>query len=160
MPSVFRFELLGERQIDRRLGRIELATVDATPAWEMLAESFLDTERKQFATQGGLSGGWRPLSDRYAAWKAAHYPGKPILQRTGDLARSLTEGPQIRVIEPHQMVLGTDVDYAHWHQLGTDRMPRRRPVDLPRPTRVAWVKVLQRWCLTGALTSFDRPVVP
>jgi anti-sigma factor ChrR (cupin superfamily) len=40
-----------------------------------------------------------------------------------------------------------------FHQEGTDRMPRRRPVELPEVLRRAWIKTLQRWLLTGGLSD-------
>jgi phage gpG-like protein len=152
MPSRVTWTFYGEAQIDRTLARIELAAADASPAWELIAEEFLVAEREQFATEGGSgSGGWPQLSEPYAAWKARHYPGAKILRRTGDLEDSLTEGPEIRVIEPHFMILGSAVPYGRYHQQGSDRMPRRRPIDLTETLRRSWVKVLQRYLITGGL---------
>lgn len=154
MPTRISWQFFGEAQVDRTLERVILAAADASPAFEVIAEQFLVAEQQQFATEGGFgSGGWAPLSEGYAAWKAKHYPGTKILHRTGELERSLTEGPEIRVIEPHMMILGSAVEYGVFHQEGTDRMPRRRPVELPEVLRRAWIKTLQRWLLTGGLSD-------
>lgn len=153
MPTELVWEFFGEAQIARRLARVSIAARNVAPAWEVIAESFLAVERDQFDSQGSLSGGWAPLSEGYAAWKARHYPGKPILQRTGDLAASLTEGPEIRVIEASFMILGSAVPYGRYHQTGTPRMPRRRPVDIPEPVRRAWIKTVQRYLVTGGISS-------
>lgn len=150
MPVRMTFDFYGDQQVDRTLERFQLGAEDATPAWEKMAERFLRLEKRQFATEGAYaSGGWAPLSPRYAAWKAVHYPGKPILRRTDDLWRSLTVGPAIRYIAPHQMILGSDVDYGAYHQRGGPNLPRRRPVELPEAERREWVKILQRFLVTG-----------
>jgi phage gpG-like protein len=144
------FEFYGDVQLDRTLARFVNALEDARPAWEALADRFARTEARQFRTEGGFSGGWAPLSQEYAAWKGRHYPGKPILEREGDLKRSLTRRPfGVEVIEPGFMLVGSDVEYGRWHQQGTDRMPRRRPVEFTEGERRTWVRLLQRFIVTG-----------
>ena len=157
MPPRLTFSFYGDAQIDRSLARFADTVGDARPAWEAMAERFARTNRRQFATEGRhASGGWAPLSPRYAEWKAEHYPGKPILEREGNLVESLTRRPfGVEVIEPDRMVLGTDVrspegyPYAEAHQHGTGRMPQRRPVELREQERREWIKLLQRYIVTG-----------
>lgn len=149
MPVRLHLDFYGDQQVDRTLDRFEARALDARPAWEAMADLFLVIERRQFATEGRYgSGGWAPLSPRYAAWKARHFPGKTILRRTDELFTSLTEGPQIRIIEPGFMVLGSAVPYGKYHQLG-DGLPRRRPVELPESDRRTFVRMLQRFIVTG-----------
>lgn len=140
----------GDVQLDRTLARYD-AINDATALWDVLASRFARLERAQFASEGAhASGGWAPLSPRYAEWKADHYPGQTILRREDDLYRSLTSRPLgIEILEPTFMVLGSDVDYGLFHQLGTDRMPQRRPVELPESARRDWVKRIHRFLQTG-----------
>lgn len=147
------FAVFGDVQVDRTLEGIEAAAADLRPAWEVLRGRFLTSERRQFASQGGYSGGWRPLSPRYAAWKAAHFPGKTILRRTDDLYESLVDGPDIAILEPDYMILGTSVGYAAYHQHGSGALPQRRPVELPDRERAEWVKVLQSFIRTGGVTG-------
>jgi hypothetical protein len=154
-----KFEFAGDVQLDRTLARFEAAD-DARPAWEALARKFAAMERRQFSTEGAYgSGGWPDLSDKYAAWKERHYPGKTILRRSDELYKSLTERPfGVEVIEPGFMVLGTDVrsedgfPYAEAHQQGTGRLPQRRPIEFRESDRAEWVKVLQRFIVTGKAT--------
>lgn len=145
------FDFYGDTQLDRTLDRFAGGVEDATPAWEAIADRFRHVELRQFRTEGAaFSGGWAPLSPRYAAWKARHYPGKPILQREGDLVRSLTERPfGVEVIMPQRMWIGSDVEHGAYHQHGTPRMPRRRPVELDEAERRLWVQILQRFIVTG-----------
>lgn len=154
MATRITWQFFGEAQLDRTLERVILAAADASPAFEVIADQFLVAEQQQFATEGGFgSGGWAPLSEDYARWKAVHYPGAKILHRTGELEHSLTEGPEIRVIEPHMMIIGSAVEHGVYHQEGGPNLPRRRPVELPEAVRRAWVKTLQRWLITGGLSS-------
>lgn len=151
MATLLSLEFYGDTQLQRTLAdRVERAE-DARPVWDHLADRFARLERRQFASEGAYgSGGWDPLSPRYAAWKATAYPGQTILRRDDHLFRSLTQRPLgVEVIEPHLMVLGSDVAYGAFHQAGGDRLPQRRPVELPEAERQAWVRQLQRFLVTG-----------
>lgn len=146
------FSFYGDVQLDRTLARFSDNVGDARPVWEKLAAAFARAERRQFKSQGAYaSGGWSPLSPKYAEWKARHYPGQPILVRTGELRASLTERPfGVEVIEPQQMAVGSDVDYGAFHQRG-DGLPRRRPVEFTEAMRREWVSKLQRFIVTGSV---------
>lgn len=149
MPLRLRLEVFGETIIERTLAGIADNAEDLSPAFEEISDVFVEAERRQFATQGAYgSGGWQPLSPPYAAWKANRYPGKTILRRSDDLWRSLTQGPAVKVVDRHRLVLGSDVEYGKYHQAG-DGVPRRRPVELPETTRRDMVKILQRFAITG-----------
>lgn len=89
---------------------------------------------KQFDAEGAgpQAGSWAPLSVSYAKWKAAHFPGKPILQRTGALRAALT-GPGAnarRDVTSDTLTFGTTgLAYASLHQTGTGKMPARPEFD-------------------------------
>lgn len=150
MPVTLRFEFYGDVQLSRTLARFSENVNDARPAWEAIAQRFMFLERRQFRSEGRFSGGWAPLSPRYAAWKATHYPGARILHREGDLEESLTNRPfGVEVIEPTFVILGSAVEHGKYHQRG-DGVPRRRPIELTEAERKEWVKVLQRFIVTGS----------
>ncbi len=150
MPTEVRFEFFGDAQVDRSLEGLEARGRDLAPAWEQIADRFVEAEKAQFSSQGEWgSGGWQPLSPRYAAWKARHYPGATILVRTRELLRSLTQGPEVRIIEPHDMWIGSRVRYGAYHQRGGRHLPRRPPGDLPESERVGWVRVVHEWLIKG-----------
>lgn len=151
MAVRFRLSFYGDTQLDRTLARFASAIADARPLWEKLANRFAAIERRQFASEGAYgSGGWAALSPNYAAWKSRHYPGKPILERDGDLKRSLTRRPfGVEVLEPHAMTVGSDIDYGRYHQHGGGNLPRRRPVEFPESERREWVRLIQRYIVTG-----------
>lgn len=149
--TLIRFAFYGDAQLERTIDRHLDAVDDARPVWEELADSFVRAERRQFASEGKYaSGGWAPLSPKYARWKARHYPGKPILELTGDLKKSLTERPLgIEVILPRRMVIGSTIPYGEHHQHGGGTLPRRRPIELTESVRRGWVKTMQRYLVTG-----------
>jgi hypothetical protein len=158
------FDFYGDQQVERTLDRWEANVIDATPAWDAIVDDFVKIERAQFRTEGRRgSGGWAPLSPRYARWKATHYPGKPILQREGDLVGSLTERPLgIEVILPHYLAMGSDVEHGEYHQAPKpgSHVPRRRPIDLTEADRRRWVKILQRHIVHGDHGTIDASDLP
>lgn len=89
---------------------------------------------KQFEAEGEgpQSGSWAPLSVSYAKWKEAHFPGKPILERSSALRQALT-GPGAharRDISGQSLTFGTiALPYASFHQTGTKRMTARPEFD-------------------------------
>lgn len=145
------FDFYGDVQIDRTLARVGANVEDATEAWEQIADRFARFESRQFASEGRAgSGGWAPLSPRYAAWKAKRFPGQPIMVATGELRASLTERPfGVEAIRPQSMAIGSGVDYGAFHQKG-DGVPQRRVVELPESERREWVKILQQHIMRGA----------
>ncbi len=51
---------------------------------------YLVDVQKNFATEGGMVGGWDPLSAEYKLWKDKHAPGRKINVLTGGLQRSFS----------------------------------------------------------------------
>lgn len=104
---------------------LRASIADLRPLYEEVLEPAFYAEREEdFASQGARVGGWIELEERYRAWKAIHYPGKPILQLTGALKDSLTKQGatgQVRRIDGRSMEIGTDLVYAN-------RQDWRRPV--------------------------------
>lgn len=142
------FSVAGVAQVDARLDRLDVAAANLFSTWLKATELLEAAEQSQFESEGAFgSGGWKPLSEAYAAWKEQHYPGKPILQREGALFDSLTEQAApgaIRDIFPNFMQFGTSVPYAVFHQEGTDTMPARPPLIMPPATRVAITALIQK----------------
>lgn len=94
-------------------------------------------EERQFDSRGGgPSGAWEPLKEPYAKWKEEHYPGKGILELSGDLRAGLTQSSSpfaVRSYSSDEFVFGTNgVAYASSHQLGyaAHNLPARPPFDM------------------------------
>lgn len=112
-------------RLEEGLRRLE----NAKPAdiLDVFDRSAANIEQRQFSTLGTFGGTpWAPLNRRYAAWKAVHYPGRPILRREGNLYQAAThptvtptpQGVTIRVSDPK----------VGYHQDGTQHMPARQVV--------------------------------
>lgn len=126
MPDGYRTDL-DDGDVRRRLEWVALQLADLRPFWPGVRTVFVGWMRSQFATEGvfGLGRRWAPLTRRYAAWKALHYPGKPILQAEGDLRRAASKPRTVRatatILElaiPWDEEKGEPVR-VEWHQEGT-----------------------------------------
>lgn len=137
------FEVFGDVQLARNLDRWADAIDDASPAFEAMADDFLDIDAAQFASEGGRSGGWAPLAPSTVRSRGSAHP---ILFESGRLQQSLTTRSStdaVRRITADSLEVGTTVPWARYHQTGTARMPRRRPVEFTEVDRRRWVKLLQ-----------------
>jgi phage gpG-like protein len=111
------------REVEMAFAGFASDVSDLRTVWPMVAAAL---ERKtlgnQFASEGskGQHGRWAALSPRYRAWKEKHFPGKPILQLTGRLIDSFSEGSPDHVDrrEAQSFEWGTSVPYAIFHQFG------------------------------------------
>ncbi len=145
-------EAFGDIQASRNLLRFSESALNLRPVLEDIEDDFYALEREQFRTEGGRGGAaWPALSDDYARWKAIHYPGKPILQREGDLLDSLTGGGQRTLTDDELVILGAP--HGVFHQ--NARLPRnvRKPVNLTTADRNRWTKMLQRHIVTGGSSA-------
>ena len=120
--------------MDRGIARFADGVTDYRPIWPMFEDLFYAQEKRQFQTEGDEGGDhWKELSPVYADWKEAHFPGKPILQRTGDLYASLTSRTDPNAVcreERKTLTLGSRIPYAIYHQRGTSKMPARPEIQL------------------------------
>lgn len=125
--------LPGQETLSVGLSRLRATINDWTPFWtNYFVPAWYDLEAAQYAS-GGAQGGsaWVALSPRYAAWKQKHFPGQPIGVRTGTARASLTSptGPSsVMMPAAASFVVGTDLPYPIFLQLGTRKMPARPPM--------------------------------
>lgn len=121
----FAFERAGDNVAD--MGRFVFPKM--VPVFEAEMAAQFNAEGR-----GPNAGAWAQLSERYEAWKSANYPGMRILERTGRMREALTESGSPfarRAIETDSFDFGTTgVEYASFHQSGTDFMPDRPPFDM------------------------------
>jgi len=141
----FQFEVQGEEQVSRMLSRTTEKLEDLGPFWDAAGDMLITTMEAQFSSEGGRTGGWAPLSSRYAVDKARKYGSQPILVASGGMRQSLVGGPgNISRQEQGGLLFGTEVKFARYHQSGTSRMPQRRILDLTDQDRRSIMKLLQR----------------
>jgi len=125
------FEVQGDEELVRAFSLMASRVDDWRPFWPDIAAVFYVGEGARFDSQG--FGSWPQLSDGYRKWKMKHYPGEKILSLTGDLRRSLTNRFSPDTVyedSPRELILGTIIHYAKYHQYGTRRMPPRPPIDI------------------------------
>lgn len=153
----FEFEVHGDKLVSRRLLRLAGNITDFSPAFEQIADDLRESERDLFNTEGASTGRpWAPLKKHTLDAKLARHQDPRILHREGDLERSLTGGHagtaadnQVVVITPSALAFGSSLPYAGAHQRGTDRLPKRRPLDLAERHRQQMVKRLQHHAMVG-----------
>ncbi len=156
----FRLEVAGTVEMDRGIARFADGVSDYRPIWPVIEDDFYAQMKAQFASEGAEGGErWQPLSPEYAGWKQAHYPGKPILERTGNLLRSLTSGADpnaVKVEDPQALTLGSKIPYAIYHQTGTSKMPARPEIKLPEPFKRSVMHHIQVYLVQIATQSGFR----
>lgn len=125
--------------VESRLKKAETQLSDWSPALRLIAQDIKLMIADQFDTQG--RGNWVPLSPRYARWKAAHYPNRPIGVRTGHLRDTFTghSGDYVEVVETHKLSVGSNLPYAAYFS-------RRRPIYDPTATDFqSWMSILEKY---------------
>lgn len=116
----------------RQSGAFQAALLDLEPLWELVKPVMASVEEDQFGSQG--QGAWPGLAESTVEQKSRlGWPADPLV-RTGNLKESLVDPGRAAESGPRQMVYGTDVEYAIFHQSGTTKMPRREVI--PDPFRV------------------------
>lgn len=98
---------------------------------------------KNFTTGGLPVGGWKPREkDERYQW--------PILRKTGKLFNSLANmrGPG-SVVGPTFANFGTDVEYAKFHQYGTEHMAKRTILFNPRTFGEEVARDAGKWIVNG-----------
>lgn len=147
MPdSGFFAKLEGLDETTRGFAILLAGLTDLRLFWPKVVPAFIRWMAEQFDTEGGWGGEhWAELSPDYLARKMVKYPGKPILQATGDLRRAVSQplrraGPLTLdlIIDDSEMTHGGNEprSVGPYHQFGggsseiggTDGRPPKRPL--------------------------------
>lgn len=123
--SSFLIELEGEADMLRRVGQALQAVQHPQALMEAIAGRLKADVRLRFETKTDPNGlGWLPLADSTRKQYARQDKGKKrgsLLVRSGLMLESLTSNATDDLAE-----LGFTRPYAWWHEVGTQRMPRRQ----------------------------------
>jgi phage gpG-like protein len=152
------FSIAGDEQLKRSLSRFGEHAKDLSEPFREIVKDFHKIEKKQFETEGGYgSGGWQPLSPRYAEWKSKKFPGRPIMVLGGLLKESLLGNSpySIEIVTPKSMDVGTVVNYAIYHQKGTPKMSARQLIQLTEEDKRRWIKFIQVYLVKQARAEFQ-----
>lgn len=163
MPLVkIDLKVAGEKQISRAFEASAREAEDMSEPLQRFGDHLLQQVGAQFASEGAQGGApWPQLNAAYAAWKDEHYPGRPILVRTGALRAAATSKDAVTVT-PRRLTYeidGIDVhenpsgyaevefigDVAVWHQKGRGHLPVRKIVDLNELARRQLDRYFSDW---------------
>lgn len=139
----------GDKTVATSLKVVARSIRDFRPLWNRIELDFYGIMDEQFAGQGvGPAGKWKVLSPAYERRKAQAFPGRMILERTGELMDSLTvKGHSSRMLRKteSEMEIGTSIPYADFHQRGGPIIPRRALIDLTEEHKRGWEDIAREW---------------
>lgn len=80
-------QIRGSQEVRKALTKLGAGLMDLSPEMDDIGHSLEEYYAGQgFSSQGQVfSMRWQRLSPRYAIWKAKHFPGRPMLERTGEM---------------------------------------------------------------------------
>jgi phage gpG-like protein len=138
------FTIEGERQLSRRFHNLKREFDNWTPAFKQAVTTLKDLfSNEVFSSKGGAIGeNWPPLDPEYSRWKSMHYPGKGMLERTGEMKRSF----QTLYKTDYGAVWNT-ASYFAYHQSNKPRnkIPRRVMMKLGNEQREVVMKIFHRY---------------
>lgn len=152
MPSIdIDIKTKGLEQIIASVEAKILRAQDFTPIFPKARAELALSTAANFTSNGLLVGGWAPLDPEYGAWKMTRFPGAPPLVRTGRLFASLTGENMASVsIRPKSMTIGTNVEYAKFHQYGTTKMAKRKILFVPKEFSMKFANDAAQWVNQGS----------
>ena len=138
-------------KVQNLIADIQDRCTDARPVFKWAHQVLKKTFAENFTTQGLPVGGWSPLDAEYAGWKARRLPGRPTLIRSGELFRSLSElsDPSVNEINKLSATFGTGLQYAKFHQYGTEKMPKRQILFIPQSFADDFAEKLVNYIVEG-----------
>lgn len=146
-------ELHGANELVRALDDWQGQVKNLRPAFRDLTIDVLAPAiARRFEAHGP---GWAPLSPNYAAWKALHFPGKGLLERTGAMRATFTDRSRFgssatTVTESSLTIDPKSTPYWKYHQQGTPRMPARPILAFDADTQTQIGSYLERWLTARA----------
>lgn len=124
MVFALTWSIEGEKQLSRNLLLLADRVKDWTPAFKDASEYLKDVfSGSVFDTEGAsVDEHWSPLSKAYALKKAQKYPGKGILEATGNMRAGF-----MTLWRPDMAQVWNRVEYFKYHQSNAPRhvLPRR-----------------------------------
>lgn len=122
----------GEESVKDFLDDMDRRSKNFKPVFRKAEEYLERANAANFTTLGLPVGGWKPLDAQYGAWKATNFPGMPPMRKSGELFQSLTNlNNSAKSVGLTTAEFGTKVEYAKFHQYGTNKMPKRKIVFEP-----------------------------
>jgi phage gpG-like protein len=136
--------------VQKKLAAMAVRAQTMLPLYPKAKQYIRAANVSNFASNGLPVGGWDPLSPGYSSWKMSKFPGAPTMVRSGRLFNSLAtlNGAENRS-SATEFEFGTTVSYAKFHQYGTEKMPKRAIVFVPRGFAKWMSSNLGTWIVDG-----------
>ena len=113
-----------------RLMELGLRMEDMEPVLYFFGQYLVEQHIPQQFRRRGYPARWAPLSPQYAAWKVRHFPGKPLLVRSGAMKAGFTWEARKRSMRIINRVKAGQKSGSKprwtYHQEGTRTMPARQ----------------------------------
>lgn len=137
-------------EVKNDLQNIKKRMKDLRPIWPKANQSLKKYMIENFTAQGLPSGGWRPLDAQYGSWKAANFPGAPLLVRTGGLFSQIMRGPDLDGnLKSASFAFSGEI--AKFHQYGTTKMPARKILFSPEIWEKEVSEMIQDYIIDGKI---------
>ena len=150
-----KFNVAGEEQYARAFDVMANEVTRLKDPLSRVSEQLTRSVGEQFETEGahGTGAKWTELNKAYEDWKDEHYPGRPMLVRTGAMRRAfLVDGE--RELTDERLIWGVDTQTdddgeaiaarAAAHQTG-DGVPERKIIALTKADRRAIDRSFVEW---------------
>jgi phage gpG-like protein len=128
--------VFGDEVVATKFSRMRYDILDASPAFENIADYLFKSTAATFDSQGRRGGGsWKFLTGKWLSRKARHGWDTRILHKGKGtpLRKSVTvrgAPGQILDITPHSILFGSSLEYATRHQFGYKQTPKRSFIKL------------------------------
>ncbi len=129
----------GGKATQDMLRRVSKVMTDMKSGFDSTAEYLLKVFTVDvFESEGAVYGRrWTPLNPEYAAWKSTRYPGRGILERSGNMRRGFKS-----VTTRDYLLIKNGVPYLQKHQKG-EGVPQRIIVDLTQQMKLRVEDILR-----------------
>ena len=149
----FTFDIDGRVELDRELHGYLGRVSTLKPVFGLIVDDFKEMEAERFANEGGFEGEpkWASLTEAYGEWKKIHYPGKGILEATGELKAAVLS--PATTLSDLQLAISIDNDYAIYHQSDKPRnsnLKRRPIIALSAKRKSKWMRFVRDYIWAGA----------
>jgi len=125
-------KIYGDDEVRDYMDAIERRSKNLKPVFHWTKRELEKANSKNFLSNGLPVGGWKPLSAAYGAWKTSRFPGQPTMIRSGKLFRSLANiNSNDTEINDTNASFSNSIEYAKFHQYGTNKMPARKIIYEP-----------------------------
>lgn len=142
----------------------ELTIADMNRVTGQVDRQFVANEKRLFATEGSSGGKkWKPLSPKSAKAKRRRYPGRKIMQRTGQLRKGLTTKSHPDHVARHannKIKIGVRNPVAAYHGavrgLGNPRLPVRNVMQMTVKQRRMYYRTVSDYLVNVKLKRAQR----